>query len=198
MGIQIEDGKGTGILTEVNPENRLRVLSASGSLANNVSVQEGNVYTVIGTSVVTSTQMIPVHVINNDTSLILVLDRIIIQGASLGPNIPNTSSYFSLGYGRTVTSGGTSLTTINLNRTSTKSASVTATGSNPNMTGTFVESHRSYVQPNASPFELIRADSNDIVLGRSNTLEVQYNSNSTSGAVIVIIKFMMTNPDNMS
>jgi len=173
-------------------------LSASGSLANNVSIQEGNVYTVIGTSVITSTQMIPVHIINNDTSLILVVDRIVVQGASLGLIVPNTSSYFSLGYGRTVTSGGTSLTTVNLNRTSTKSASITALGSNPNMTGTFVESHRSYAQPNATPFELISTRSNDIVLGRSNTLEVQYNSNHISGAILVVIKFMMTDPENMS
>lgn len=198
MGIQIEDGKGTGILAEVNPENRLRTLSATGSLTNNVSIQNGNVYTIIGTSVITSTTMIPIHIINNDTSLILVVDRILIQGASLGPNIPNTSSYFSLGYGRTVTSGGTSLTVVNLNRTSTKSAAVTVTGSNPNMTGTFVESHRSYAQPNAESFEIIPARSNDIVLGRSNTLEVQYNSNNTSGAVIVVLKFMMTDPENMS
>ena len=196
MGIQIEDGTGSGIQAEVTDENRLRVVASAGSLTNHVSVTDGNVFTVIGTATVVSGTTVVLHIINNDQAQILVIDRIVVQATNMG-GVPTSGTYFSLGYGRTVTSGGTSVTPVNLNRTATKVANVTVTSSNPNVTGTFAESHRWLIESNGIAFELLAPRINDTVLGRSNTVEVQLVSN-TSGNALTILKFMMTNPEEMA
>src|SRR3972149_8600985 len=180
MGLQIEDGTGSGTLVQVS-DNRLRAFAVNVPLTNHISVEATNqtVFTAIGTATVVSGTTVLLHVINNDPSNLLVMDRVVVQGTNLG-GIPTSGTYFSLGYGRTVTSGGTSITPVNLNRTAVNVANVTATASNPNMTGTFVESNRWLVQANGTAFELIHSASDDIILGRANTVEVQLNSN-TSG-----------------
>lgn len=197
MGIMIEDGTGSGKLAQVSDE-RLRTFAVSSSLTNHISAGHDNqtVFTAIGTATVVSGTTVLLHVINNDQSNLLVLDRVTVQASGLGGTLPLSGTYFSLGYGRTVTSGGTAITPVNLNRTATNAANVTATSSNPNMTGTFVESHRWLVQSNGQVFELITPKSDDIMLGRSNTVEVQLNSN-TSGNVLTIFKFFMTTPEHM-
>ena len=196
MGLQIEDGTGSGQLAQVS-DNRLRAFAVNVSLTNHISVEtdEQTVFTAVGTATVVSGTVVVLHVINNDSSNLLVLDRLYVQGVGMG-GLPVSTAFFSLGYGRTVTSGGTSVTPINQNRTATKVANVTTTASNPNMTGTFVESHRWFVQANGEAFELINPASNDIILGRSNTVEIQLSS-QTSGTVLTVMKFFMTNPDHM-
>lgn len=191
MGLQLEDGTGSGQLVEVS-DNRLRAMAVNVSLTNHISLEQANqtVFTAIGTATVVSGTTVLLHIINNDPSNLLVIDRVVVQAAGLGGTLPLSGTYFSLGYNRTVTSGGTAITPVNLNRTATKIANVTATSSNPNMTGTFVESHRWLVQANGVAFELITPASNDIILGRSNTVEVQLNSN-TSGNILTIFKFFI-------
>ena len=197
MGLQIEDGTGTGQLVEVS-DNRLRAFAVGVSLTNHISLEQDNqtVFTALGTSTVVSGTTVLLHIINNDPSNLLVVDRVVVQSAGLGGTLPLSGTYFSLGYNRTVTSGGTVLTPVNLNRTATKVANVTATSGNPNMTGTFLESHRWLVQANGVAFELITPESNDILLGRSNTIEVQLNSN-TSGNILTIFKFFMATAEHM-
>ena len=202
MGLQIEDGTGSGQLVEVS-DNRLRAFAVNVSLTNHLSLEQANqtVFTVVGTAVIVSGTTVVLHVINNDPSDMLVIDRVAVQAIPSiisGPgSAPSSGTYFSLGYGRTVTSGGTVVTPINLNRTATKVANVTATSSNPNMTGTFVESHRWLVQGSGAAFELITPASNDIILGRANTVEIQYNSTITSATMLTIFKFFMTTPEHM-
>lgn len=197
MGIQIEDGTGSGQLVEVS-DNRLRAYAVNISLTNHISLEQSNqtVFTAVGTATVVSGTTVLLHVINNDQSDLLVIDRVVVQATGLGGTLPTSGTYFSLGYGRTVTSGGTAITPVNLNRTATKVANVTATSLNPNMTGTFVESHRWLVQSNGQAFELIPTATDDIILGRSNTVEIQLNSN-TSGNILTIFKFFMATPVHM-
>lgn len=205
MGIQIEDGKGTGILAAVSDENLIRTLSETGPTAGHVSNVAGNTYSVIGTANVVSGIVVALHIVNNDPTLIFALDRCIVEGVSISgagtPNtpIPNQGAFFSLGYNRTVSSGGTSSVPTTLNRTSVTVANVTAIAGNPNMnaTPTFVESHRWYIQANGIAFELIRPEVDDIILGRTNTMEIRYTSDNTSGTVIAIAKFIMVSPDDL-
>lgn len=153
-------------------------------------------YSTVGTATVVSGTTVVLHIMNNDPTNLLVIDRVVVQTAGLGGTLPLSGTFFSLGYGRTVTSGGVSVTPVNLNRTALNVANVTATISNPNMTGTFTESHRWLVQSNGQAFELITPESNDIILGRSNTVEVQLNS-ATSGLALTILKFFMATQDHM-
>lgn len=199
MGIQIEDGKGTGILAQVNGESLLRTLTVAGSLSSHESNDDGTSFTVVGTTTVTSGIVVALHMINNDPTLLLIIDRLTVQGVSIGGGtaIPNQAAFFSLGYNRTVTSGGTTLTPATLNRTSVTVANVTTTGGNPNMTGTFVEGQRWYIQANGVAFDMTVSRDDDIILGRTNTLEVRYTSDNTSGTVVAVMKFIMLKDDEM-
>lgn len=199
MGITIEDGKGTGVLAAVNDENLLRTLTVAGTLAGHISDDDGTVFSTFGTTTVASGIVVALHVINNDPSLLLLLDRVLVQGVDIGGGtaIPNQGAFFSLGYNRTITSGGTALTPTTLNRTAVTVANVTATGGNPNMAGIFIESHRWYIQANGVAFELIRPEVDDILLGRTNTMEVRYTSNNTSGTVMALCKFIMARENEL-
>jgi hypothetical protein len=195
MGIQIEDGTGSGGLVGVT-SNKLRTLSVNIPITFHQSIDEHhqNVYTAIGTATPSSGVVIPFFLQNNDSSLLLVVDRLYVQAVNLtgGTALPNTGAYISLGFGRTYSSGGSAVTPVNQNRTSTNTASVTAYHNNPTLSGTFVEAYRWYAEPSAKTFELIAQKTDDIALGRTNTLEVRYTSDNTGGAILVGIKFFFT------
>ena len=203
MGIQIEDGLGTGVLAAINSEHRLRTLGISGGMSTHVSVDdvEGGVYTVIATATIAGAgTYYPFFIINNDPSFLLIPDRIMVEvvGTTGGTAIPNAGDYFSLLFNTTYTSGGTAFTPTNLNRTSTKVANVTAYYNNPTLgVASAIESHRWYSQANGVAFELIRPETNDIILGRSNTLAVRYITATTAGTILVTIKFMLTTIDDI-
>ena len=194
MGITIEDGKGSGICAEITEDNRLRTMTVANSLTNHIaSSMHQNVYSVIGTATVVAGTVVPLFIQNNDPSLELIIDRVLIQGASIsgGTAIPNNVAYFSLGYGRTFSAGGADVTPVNTNKTSTKVANVIAKGTNPTLAGTFAESHRWYIEGNGKAFELVNVRTDDIILGRSNTLEIRYTSDNIAGTVLAFVKFIM-------
>lgn len=199
MGIQIEDGRGTGVLAAVNDENLLRTLTVAGSFSGHISHDDGTAFTVFGTSTVSSGIVVPLTIVNNDPSLLFVIDRLTIQGVSIsgGTAIPTEKAFFSIGYNRTVTSGGISLTPICSNRTSVSVANVTATGGNPNMTGIFVEGQRWYIQGQGIAYDLIISREDDIILGRTNTTEIRYTSDNTSGTVLTTMTFIMARNSEM-
>lgn len=199
MGIQIEDGKGSGLLAEVSSENLLRTLSVAGSVAGHISNDDGGVFSTFGTATVASGTIVALFIQNNASSELFVLDRLLVEGIDIGGGtaIPNQGAFFSLGFNRTFSSGGTSLTPVVLNRTSVTIANVSVVGSNPNLAGTFLESHRWYIQANGIAFEMIRPEIDDIILGRSNTLEIRYTSNNTSGTILALAKFIMASHDEL-
>lgn len=189
----------------------MRTLALSTSLSSHASADddEGGTYTVVGTVTPVAGSVTAVFIQNNDTSFVLVLDRVIIQAVVTGGTVlPNstavhgiagfpTGAIFTMGFGRTGTAG-TSVTPTNLNRTSTKIANVTTLVSNPTMAGTFVESHRQFALGSGTPFELLSTRTNDVILGRSNTLEVRYLSDNTGGTVTIVVKFMMIRISDVS
>lgn len=148
---------------------------------------------MIGTVTPASGTVVSIFVQNTDTSLYLAVDRIYVQPVTItgGTAIPNTSAYISLGFGRTYSSGGTSLTPVNLNKVSTKTANVT-TYSGPTLAGTFTEAFRWYVEGSSRAFELIPQEGDDIILGRNNTIEIRYTSDNTAGTILTVMKFFFT------
>lgn len=207
MGIQLEDGKGTGILQAVNEEGLARTLTVAGSLSGHASNDDGDAFTVFGTANITSGIVVALHIVNNDPTLLFLVDRVTVQGVGLsgvggfgqGTPIPSQAAFFSLGYNRTVSTGGSGLTPICINRTSVSIANITATGFNPTMnaTPTFVESQRWYIQASGVAFDLVIPREDDIILGRTNTVEIRYTSDNTSGTVLVSTKFIMRNAGDM-
>lgn len=199
MGIQLEDGKGTGILQAVNDEGLARTLTVAGTLSCHASNDDGDTFTVFGTATVASGTVVALFIQNNDPSLLFLLDHLTVQGVSLtgGVALPSANSFFSLGYNRTTTSGGTTLTPVCINRTSVSVANVTALGGNPNMTGTFLEGQRWYIQANGVAFDLAISRDDDIILGRTNTLELRYQSDNSTGLVLANMKFIVRIPEEI-
>lgn len=206
MGIVIEDGMGTGELAEVF-ENRLRTFSVQDSLMNHTSIDSDHqtVFDTFGTIVVVSGMTgvsagIILFVQNNDPTRFLVVDRIYIQVAQpVAAALPQTSTYFSVGFGRIFTSGGTVLTPVNENRFTTNVANVTAVNSTAllGVTGTFTEAMRFY--PQSGPvFEIVPQGADSIILVRGNSIEVDINAGLLgSGTALAVMRFAMILPGHM-
>lgn len=194
MGLMIEDGMGSGHNAEVS-HNRLRVLSIAGSLTDHVSVDEGQVYTIIGAATPVVGTATVLFIQNNDPTNLLFFDRIFVQVVGIA-TLPAAADFFELGFGRTFTSGGADTTPVNQNRTSTNIANGTFKTGTPAlvMAGTFVQSNKWFAQANGVAFEQITPRADDIILGRSNTLEIRYNSAGAVGTAIATAKFYYATP----
>ncbi|MCZ7404284.1 MAG: hypothetical protein O8C67_05045 [Candidatus Methanoperedens sp.] len=196
MGINIEDGKGSGQLAQVE-SNRLRVTATDCSLSNHVTLDadDGGVYSVVATHTWAGAgTFYPLFIQNTDPNYLMVLEKINVEVVSTsgGTAVPNVGDYFSLLFASVYSAAGTPYTPININRTSTKVANVSAFIANPTLTVTAaVEGNRLHPQANGVTNDLIVTGVNDIVLGRNNTLAIRYITLTTAGTALVNLKFLM-------
>ena len=131
------------------------------------------------------------HVINEDPDkdLVVTFLRAQIVGAS-GGAFDALTDFLEFGFGRTVASGGTAMTPVNMNRSSGVAASVTATENNPTMAGTFV-SIGDVWHPAAGGETAVYNKNGSVILGLNDTLEVRYIGTHTAGEIECRITFMM-------
>lgn len=207
MGITIEDGLGTGEMAEVF-DNRLRTFAVQDSLMNHLSIEPEHqtVFDAFGTIVIASgitgvSGGVVLFVQNNDPSRFVIVDRIYVQIAQpVAAALPQTSTYFSVGFGRTYTSGGNVIATVNENRFTTNisvTTAVNSTGAILGLTGTFTEALRFY--PQAGPvFEIVPQAGDSIILTRGNSIEVDFNSGLLgSGIALAVMRFAQVLPGHM-
>jgi hypothetical protein len=207
MGITIEDGLGTGELAEVF-DNRLRTFAVQDSLMNHLSVEPehqtvfdtvGSI--VVGSGVTATSGGVVLFVQNNDPARFLIVDRIYVQVAQpVAAALPQTSTFFSIGFGRTYLSGGAGLTVVNENRFTTNTANATvvnAAGALLGVTGSFTEALRFY--PQAGPvFEIVPQAGDSIILTRGNSIEVDFNAGLLgSGIAMAVMRFAQVLPGHM-
>lgn len=173
---------------------------------NHLSVESEHqtVYDAFGTIVIASgvtgvSGGVVLFVQNNDPVRFLVVDRIYVQVAQPAVVLPFQSTYFSVGFGRTYTSGGAVITPVNENRFTTNVAIVTAVNSNTilGLTGTFTEALRFY--PQGGPvFEIVPQGADAIILTRGNSIEVDFNSGLLgSGIALAVMRFAQVIPGHM-
>lgn len=202
MGISIEDPN-TGEGAQVT-DNRLRTFSVQDSLMNHLSVEVDHqtVYDVFGTISITSGTTgvsggVVLFVQNSDPTRFLVVDRIYVQVVTLA-TLAQTSTYFSVGFGRIFTSGGTVLTPVNENRFTTNTANATVVNSATllGLTGTFIEALRVYPQ-NGPVVEIVPQGEDGIILARGNSVEVDFASAIGSGVALVCMRFAQNLPGHM-
>ena len=190
MGIQIEDGAGSGVQAKVDSNKELLVKSNSASLQHIISERDGEAYQVIGdfASVNNSTHTV-LHIKNTSATKFLVVTYIRLQTIDLagGTAPPNAGLYWQIGKNRTVSSGGTAVTPANVNFASGKTAEATCTDNNPTMAGTFVELDRYYIQSEADA--VVYNKEGSIVLGKDDTLEIRIVSDNTSGTAYARVSF---------
>ena len=191
MGLQIESGDGSGKTAYVDSENQIRTVTESHELQHHVSRTAGRAFQVISvdTGITATTQTI-MHIKNDDPNRILVISFIRMQAITDTASKPVVGEYFEMGLGRTVSSGGTAATPVNMNASSGNTASVTCTGIAPTMTGTFTLIDRWYNEGNG---EFTYNKQGSIILGLNNTFEVRLLSAGT-GEAKCRVTFMMITP----
>lgn len=183
-------GAGNGRSASVTADNRLSVDSRSRSLESFISTVSGQYYQVIGefASVNNSTHTI-LHIKNTSTLNNLIISFVRLQTVDLagGTTLPSVNTYWELGSGRTVSSGGSTETAVNMNRTSANTADAVLTDNNPTMAGTFNATDKHYVTSEAE--SVLIDKSNALILGQNDTYEVRITSDHTSGIALAQMQF---------
>jgi len=169
-------------------DGQLSVISESLELQHYVSRVKENTYQVIsvdtGITAATETQM---HIKNDDPDKLCVISFIRVQAITNTASKPVVGEYWQLGFGRTVSSGGTAATPVNTFVGSGNTASVTCTGINPTMAGTFTEIDRWYNESNNIQ---VWNKQGSIILGLNDTFEARLVSGGT-GEAMCRVTFMM-------
>lgn len=187
MPITIKDHS-TGLVAGVTKENQLEVESESHELQFHISARNSQAYQVISvdTGITAKTQTV-LHMKNTDSTRNCVLTFIRMQAITNTASKPVVGEYFEMGVNRTVASGGTTTTPVNINVASGNTASVTCTGIDPSMTGTFAAIDRWYNEGND---EHIHDKKGSVILGLNDTFEIRLLSAGT-GEAYARVSFLM-------
>jgi len=190
MAEMIKDGTGTGLMARVTDENALKTVTESHELQHHISRDSGLTFQALSvdTGITAKTQTV-MHLKNDDPARILVISFIRMQAVTNTASKPVVGEYFEVGLGRTVASGGTTTTPVNMNSSSGNTASVTATGIDPTMTGTFTAIDRWYNEGNG---ELVYNKQGSIILGLNDTFEVRLVSAGTGESKCRVTFMMIT------
>ena len=149
MGTIQNDYSGPKVGWHIDEDGRGRVLALQQPFQQHVSAVDGDAYQAIAidTGITAKTQTL-LHLRNDSTSKRVVFTYLRMQAVT-DVTYPAVTDYFEIGMGRTVTSGGSAATPVNVNSGSGKSAPVTVTAGDPTMAGTFELIDRRYIKDNA-------------------------------------------------
>lgn len=192
MPEMIRDGGGRGYLAKVTGENQLKTVAESHSLQHHISRTSGEAYQVMGdfASINNSTYTI-LHLRNTNAIKKVCISYMRIQAVGLtgGSSLPDSGTYFQIGYGRTYSSGGTEVTPVVMNQTSGIASGVTSYDNNPTLAGTFTEFDRWYVEGNGKMMTFNKEGS--VILGQNDTLEIRIVSDHTAGTAYARVTFFL-------
>lgn len=182
-----------GTIAGVSQEHQLLGRIESHELQHHISWNSEEAFQTISvdTGITAKTQTI-MHIINNSATKNVVISFIRFAAITNTASKPVVGEYFETGLGRTVASGGTETTPVNMNAISGKVAPVTVTGIDPTMAGTFNLIDRRYHQ--ASGVEQVYNKQGSIILGLNDTFEVRFLSAGT-GEAVCRVTFMMMDKD---
>lgn len=185
-----------GTVARVSGSERLLVQSEEHNLPYEISRRYGRTFQVFGTANLASGTVTVASIRNDDPVRRLVFSNLFVNviGATGGTALPNTSNYFQVGFGLTVSSGGTTKTPVNTNAGSGVGAITTFTNANPTMTGTLSSIARFYPRVDGDRERLPTPDG--IILGLNDTFTVQFVGNQTSGIAYVGMQFMKIGEDD--
>ncbi len=190
MGLQILDGSGKGILATVDASGQLSTVSEMHALQHHLSLHDGLVFQVIVTHVNASGggTYTTLHVRNTSASKLLIVTYIRLQ--AILDYASSADDFFQIGFDRTYSSGGSIVTPINTNRQSGHAADAIVYNDNPNLTGTFTELDRWYIENDKM---MIFNKEGSVILGQNNTIEVRVETLQT-GTYYSRMTFMFKDP----
>ncbi len=175
MGLFLEDGKGRGFSASVSESNRLNVSAKTNPRAFYISRDDGLAFTLSSIDADADAGDVIAYLKNTSTSRNLFVKQIHYGGT----NAALWKTWVVSGI-----AGGTSITPVNLNLTSGKSAEAIAFGSNP-VTGLALDSlvgpHRTIAGAHS-----IDAWDDVLILGPNDAMAVEYDTGTTGPAEVNI------------
>ena len=187
---QIKDGTGSGYLARVDSDHRLRTYAKSASIQHVVSEHEEEAYQVIGIATLSAGTVVALHIKNiSSGNMVVTYLRHQVVGATGGTSFPNTSNYFTIGLGRTYSSGGSLVTPVNVFGGSGNTAEVTAYHGDPTLAGTALEIDRWYTKSDADMNTFNKEGA--LIIPSNQTMEVSYIGDRTGGTIYTRISFIM-------
>jgi hypothetical protein len=170
MGLQIEDGKGSGQLAGVSRTgNRFNVSSRSDGRIYYISRDNGDAYTMVSIDTPSAGGEYNFYFKNTSTTQKFYVTHIEVGAADL--------AIFKLST-VTGTAAGTAITPVNLNRTSGNVASATCLG-NGAVTGLTEEHVLKVISVNADDSKDIKLD-DALILGQGDAIAVEFDTGSAS------------------
>ena len=191
MAEAIKDGTGGGNLAKVGADNQLWVRSKSISLQHAISEDDQDAYQVWGTATLASGTTTILHIVNNsaDKNLVINYIRLQILDPSGGTNIPNASNYFSLGTGRTYSTGGTEVTPTNMFLGDGKLSAITVYNDDPTLAGTDIVFDRWYPESEGKMYRYQKEGA--LIIPTEKSLEISFQGDQTGGIGFCRISYVM-------
>ena len=190
MPDMIKDGTGTAFLARVDSDHRLRTYAKSASIQHVVSEHEEGAYQVIGIATLSAGTVVALHIKNiSSGNMVVTYLRHQVVGATGGTSFPNTSNYFTIGLGRTYSSGGSAATPVNVFGGSGNTAEVTAYQADPTLAGTALEIDRWYTKADGDMNTFNKEGA--LIIPPNQTMEVSYIGDRTGGTIYTRISFIM-------
>lgn len=174
--VRIDDGKGRGTAAAVNSVNRLDVSARSAARDFYISRDDGQVYTVISEDATAVANEETIYLQNTSTTRNLFIDNIIITS--------DTASQWRIKFVTGTAAGSSALTAVNLNKTSSNGAEVTARGDGA-VTGLTDDGDIAITRIAAATTVAITLDA-ALILGQNDAIAVECETNS---AVEITIQF---------
>ena len=187
----LEDGTGDSFKAKVDSENRLSTVAVTESFQQHISHTKEQAYQVIGTATLASGTVTALHIKNKSTTKNMFVTYIrhqIIHQAG-GTAVPNVSNYCTVALGRTLSSGGSTATPVNIFSGSSKSAEATVTQGAPTLSGTADEIDRWYTKAEGDMDSFNKEGA--LIIPPSKTMEVSYVGDQTSGIIYSRVSFLM-------
>lgn len=181
----IKDGTGQGFLTKVDEDNHLSTRSVAQSEAAHISIRNQKTFSILGqTTTVAAVEKTILVVINNSSEL-LAVDNILVslQGESGKPAI--FRGYVGQ---KTFTSGGTAVTPVNLNVTSTTTIDTIAVENNPTLGGSDTQALKIFLESTgafATDFDGI------IILGQGGSIRVTVEGDAAAVGKIALSRIIL-------
>lgn len=185
----IESGSGNGKIASVDEDNRLAVVSFNLPFQHLIAKDYNKTFQVWGEANLASGTVTPLHIKNTSSDKVIVVTYIrwqVIDQAG-GTALPSAANYLDLGFGPTYSSGGTSVSPVNMSSGSSTIASVSCYQGNPTLSGSLTVADRWYPKAEGDMHMWDKQGSTLILPGA--TLAIQYTGDHTSGKVISRVSF---------
>ena len=179
----LESGLGNGKLAGVDGDNRLLTASFNIPFQHLIAKDYQKTFQVLGEATLANGTVTPLHIKNNSSDRVYVVTYIrwqIIDQAG-GTALPNASNYWQLGFGSTYTSGGTSVTPVNMSSGSNTISSLVAYQASPTLSGSLTVCDKHYAKAEADMNTYNKEGA--MLLLPGSTVAAQFVGDHTSGTI---------------